>query len=556
MVIIKIRLSLLFMLWSVTTVSAQINNIEDQQQVVQAAIKKAYTASVRILGYDTVKQRQNSAQFSGVVVTDNGYILTVAHAIQPGKTYKVFFPEGKEAFAVALGRMGLREMQTRPDMGLIKITTPGNWPAASMGWSYNLQENQPCLSIAYPESLNQLQPTVRYGRISKIINQWGFIESTCKMEVGDSGGPLFDLEGRVIGLHSRCTEPENENFEVPVDMFRKYWEALNIPEDYTSIPDSTDWTKADPLQHVAETELADKPDNIAAALSPGLLHYCIKTESKVNGILQNAVGTIFDVNGSSYIIGKNSLTGDNPVVYWEQQPIKAGIVKRDTANDLVLLSVNSKLKTGISIKQLNENLKSQVIYPGKFLISPLPHPLMPKESIMGSRQFNLQRRFSAGYLGAPANFREGKIILGRLQPNSPAAIAGLRSGDNLTTINGVILTRPEDYGAQLTQYNPGDTINIKFIRTDSVMSIIAILGYQPQGNHPADKFDGGKSIRSDGFKQVFAHDPILKPQECGGPVFGIDGRFYGINIARFSRTAVLVIPPEILSPFITEALNQ
>jgi serine protease Do len=43
---------------------------------------------------------------------------------------------------------------------------------------------------------------------------------------GDSGGPLFDLEGRVVGIHSRIGPTLNMNFHVPVDTFDETWDRL------------------------------------------------------------------------------------------------------------------------------------------------------------------------------------------------------------------------------------------------------------------------------------------------------------------------------------------
>ncbi|HSC38104.1 MAG TPA: serine protease [Chitinophagaceae bacterium] len=225
----------------------QINELSQLEKRINSSIEAAYAASVRIWGFDTIRQTQNSSQFSGVVVSHEGHILTVSHAIVPGRIYKVRFPDGKEVIAIALGRIGLAQKQNRPDLGMMKIIGTGAWPVAKMGWSYSSKVNESCIGISYPEKLNQLLPTVRFGRITNVMDQWDFVESTCKMEPGDSGGPLFDVEGRVVALHSRCNEPEEENFEVPVDMYRKYWTALNTPEDYKILPADTDDVKKDPI---------------------------------------------------------------------------------------------------------------------------------------------------------------------------------------------------------------------------------------------------------------------------------------------------------------------
>mgnify|MGYP006190613121 FL=1 len=123
-----------------------------------------------------------------------------------------------------------------PDVGMMKITDKGIWPFAEMGYSNSLVAGEPCISISYPESLNQQLPTLRLGQVAEVKNEYGFIRSTCKMEPGDSGGPLFDYHGRVIGLHSAIDVGEDQNFEIPVDLYRKYWTALKKEMTYTSFP--------------------------------------------------------------------------------------------------------------------------------------------------------------------------------------------------------------------------------------------------------------------------------------------------------------------------------
>ena len=53
------------------------------------------------------------------------------------------------------------------------------------------------------------------------------LQSSVLMEPGDSGGPLFDLNGCVIGIHSRIGRSMERNYEVPVNVFREFWNELN-----------------------------------------------------------------------------------------------------------------------------------------------------------------------------------------------------------------------------------------------------------------------------------------------------------------------------------------
>ncbi|TDQ06311.1 PDZ domain-containing protein [Pedobacter metabolipauper] len=547
------------------------------EKTLGQAIKKSYAASVRMWGFDTVRKAQASAQFSGVVVNAEGYILTVSHAIQPNKTYKVFFPDGREAIAIALGKMGFQEMDNRPDLGMMKIITKGEWPFAEMGWSSSLKVNEPCLSISYPETLNQTLPTIRFGRITNVLDQWGFTESTCKMEPGDSGGPLFDYMGRVVALHSRIDQPEDINFEVPVDMYRKYWTALTVPEAYKALPATEEPVKADPLADgiKAIPGLAALTANFKESAMK-VMGSTLMIKSTVNGEEKKALGTVFSaeglspkgnevpmsksgtaLKGGSFLVGKSSVIGNSAEVdLGAGKTAKAEVLSRDKENDLVLLHITESLKNAIKLKTVKETDSLTFNDLGKFLISPLPGTDY-KVSIAGSGYFNQPRKFSAGYFGASANFNDEKIILTRINPNSPAEEAKLALGDQITGFNNVAISRPEQYGGELIKYGPGDTVTIQGIRAGEKYNLISILKQRPQiSNHPAERFDGGKSILLDGFKRVFSHDAALRPEECGSPVFSADGVFYGINIARFSRTSTLAIPAMEVKKFIEDALSQ
>jgi serine protease Do len=523
-------------------------DLKDLQLQTKQAIEKVYPACVRIWGFDTVRKVQNSSQFSGVVVSEDGHILTVAHAIVPLRTYKVLFPDGKEVLAVALGRMGLKELQTRPDLGMLKITSKGSWPVAAMGYSGSLKTNQPCISISYPETLNQPKPTVRLGRVSQVKDQFGFVNSTCKMEPGDSGGPLFDLKGRVIAMHSRCREAEEENLEVPIDLYRKYWKSLQVAEDYQALPLDTAVAVTDPLPN--KGLYLDSQASISNPFLESLMTSCLTIKSSVDGETVKVNGTLLKDRGKSFVMSKGSMVGEHPKIVIGSREFNANILFRDQENDIVLLVVNDKISGGIEVSKINESSVSFSDL-GTYLFSPLPAG--QSQSIISGEQFALPRKFSAGFLGGPARYIDGKITLSVPVKDSPTELSGLKQGDVLMAIGEVKLDEPADYGREMMKYNPGDTVVIKAIREGTEILRRIKLDARPKGSHVADQFFGGKSVRLDGFSKVFSHDGIITPEECGGPVFDSNGRFYGVNIARFSRTTTLVMPAQVLISIIKNA---
>jgi len=523
-------------------VNAQKNDVTELERRTKLAIEKAYPACVRIWGYDTVKKVQTSSQFSGVVVDPDGTVLTVSHAIQPNRTYKLRFPDGKETIAVALGKMGLPEMQNRPDLGMMKITEKGNWPFAELGWSYSLKVNEPCMSISYPETLNQLLPTIRFGKINSVLTEWGFIDSSCKMEPGDSGGALFDLFGRVIGLHSRCDTLESKNYEVPIDSYRKFWEDLKITQNYTVIPKGSQEKRIDPKEKsINSLDFLDRLPSAFSFLQDLNKHQCILQSIKgSSGITARA--TIFDYKGKTWLVSKNSIVGENVSTFENGQQITLGIIARDIPNDLVLLSSRVKIGHPITMKDLKSPTSITKEELGTFLISPIDGRL--QISVLSSRLIDLPKKFSVGFIGMAANFQNGKAIVTRLLPGSPATKAGIKQGDHVMSINGIAISDADRYNTQMQQSVVGDTLVIVINHGDIAQTINIVAIQRPVSSHVAEQFAGGKSTRLDDFSNVFVHDAVIKPEECGGAVFDRNGNFCGINIARFSRTATIVMPSQ------------
>lgn len=515
---------------------------------VDDAIQKGYAASVRICVYDTVRKMNIPSYFSGVVVSKEGHILTVAHGVQAGKKYVAIFPDGKEVQTVTLGRMALKDSNSRErhDLAMLKIDEPGEWPVAQMGWSSSLKVNMPCISISYPALLNRTLPTVRFGRILRVSNREGFVHSTCKMEPGDSGGPLFDYMGRVIALHSSCGRHEDENFEVPIDSFRKYWSALNTPEDYKSIPEQVDEIGVDPFSEgIISLSYLENLNQSVPQPNQEQAGSSVKVTSLVKEKQVNTLGTLFHINSKNYVVSKYSLVGADAKIISGDNMILTDIVHKDAANDLVVLQLQGELPGGLTPNHLTAVPDSMEInFLGKLMISPLPQG--KKVSIVSINHLTLPRRLSAGYFGASAQFRNEKIILNRVAPKSPADSVRLKIGDQITGINGRPISRPEEFGGELSKYNPGDSISVECVRADSIFTAKLLLTLRPVGTHAAERFDGGKSVRVDGFKKLFAHDANIKSDECGGPVFDAEGNFYGINIARFSRTTTLAIPADVI----------
>jgi serine protease Do len=537
-------------------------NSKKLQQTVGEAFRKAYPACVQLFAYDTLAKQQAGGQFSGVVVSKDGYIFTAAHVANPGVIYKVTFPDGKSCLATGLGKIVLTDDKTIPDVAIIKIITPGLWPYAQVGSSSSLKVYEPCISIAYPESLGQPKPVLRFGYISNIKNDRGFIQSTCLMEPGDSGGPLFDCMGRVIGLHSAIEISEKSNYDVPVDLYEKYFTALKLPKVYDAYPAIEDPVPADLFAaNIISLPALSKGNSF---ITPAKFsNTCLGVVSNVNGKAVSVDGTLFSPGNNvsaqnlrkCLIVSKSSLVGTQPqIICKDHHRVSARIIKRDKENDLVLLEPVEDIKGGISYKQLSK-AKEIVLQPGAFLVSQQPDTV-GAISISGSSAFSIRKMASLGFLGVGFKSRNSPLKVSYVFPNLNKSIYQIKIGDEILGINDSTPQNFDDFSKILERFWSGDSIKIQLKRADTNLIRTVILDTLPQRhfNHPAEMFAGGKSSSRDGFNMVFTHDAIIKPNRCGGPVFDLSGTFCGINIARFSRVSCLALPAKVIYDFIYKSI--
>jgi S1-C subfamily serine protease len=175
----------------------------------------------------TVGVKMGMAQGSGVIVSEDGYVLTAGHvSAKPGVPCELVMPNGKVLKAKTLGRNG------SIDSGMIKIVTEGKYPFVEMGKSGALKKGQWVVAVGHPGGFRaNRSPVVRVGRI--LYADPSMIRTDCTLVGGDSGGPLFDLDGKVIGIHSRIGGSSiTENVHVPIDTYRQTWDRLASSQNW------------------------------------------------------------------------------------------------------------------------------------------------------------------------------------------------------------------------------------------------------------------------------------------------------------------------------------
>lgn len=167
---------------------------------------------------------------SGVVISPDGLVLTVAHVCRsPGREVTFIFPDGRKAKGKTLG------INHAMDSALARITEGGPWPFTPPGSLDHANLGQWVLALGHPGGFDAQRPVVaRLGRIIRLGRD--AVQTDCTLMAGDSGGPLFDMHGRVIGIHSRISDSTAENFHVPITTYFATWERLAKAENWGEQP--------------------------------------------------------------------------------------------------------------------------------------------------------------------------------------------------------------------------------------------------------------------------------------------------------------------------------
>jgi serine protease Do len=187
-------------------------DLEAIQSALQTALPKARAATVGIEIAD--------GSGTGVIVSPDGLVLTAAHvATGVKKKVTVILEDGTKLKAETLGLVADK------DAAMLKITEKGTYPFAEMDRDATTRLGDWVFALGHSGGFDKERGSVvRLGRLVRIAGST--FQSDCMLIGGDSGGPLFDLEGKLIAIHSRVGQQLQVNMHVPVSEFIANWDGL------------------------------------------------------------------------------------------------------------------------------------------------------------------------------------------------------------------------------------------------------------------------------------------------------------------------------------------
>jgi serine protease Do len=345
---------------------------------------------------------------SGVIISPDGYILTNNHVVGNADEIKVTLNDKREFTAKVIGK------DPKTDLALIKINAKDALPSASLGNSDKTEIGDWVVAIGNPFDVGM---TVTAGIVSakgKILggNYDDFIQTDASINPGNSGGPLFNTDGQVIGIntaiYSRTGANNGIGFAIPIDLARSIVEQLKAHGRVIR-----GWLGVE-IQEVT----ADLAQSFGLSKPEGAL---------VAGVEKNSPAAKAGLERGDIIIkfnGKKVEDEHELPAFVAQTPINKSV-------DVVVLR-NGKEKTmSVTIGELKEqevaSAKSQ-------------EPGGDWGMKVGDLTPELQQQF---HLSAS----KGVVIRG-IQPDSPAADAGLQPGDVILEVGSDKVNDVKDFIAK------------------------------------------------------------------------------------------------------------
>lgn len=200
-----------------TSNSAVTGNIQIAQIAQKCSPSTVYISSTGVIG-GFFNQQVSLGNGSGVIVSDDGYIITSSSVVNSGTEIKVTLNDGQEVPAMLVGS------DQKTDIAVLKVDVNGLTPAV-LGNSSTLNIGDPIIAIGNPLG-PKITNTVSYGIISGINNNvslqkgsnMNLLQTDANISSGNAGGALFNAQGEVIGIViANISSESGISFSVPVN---------------------------------------------------------------------------------------------------------------------------------------------------------------------------------------------------------------------------------------------------------------------------------------------------------------------------------------------------
>jgi S1-C subfamily serine protease len=259
---------------------------------------------------------------------------------------------------------------------------------------------------------------VRLGRIIQLMPV--ALQTDCTLSAGDSGGPLFDMRGNVIGIHSRISNSTAENFHVSIRAFRDAWDRLARGESWGDERQQRPWFGVRGVDH---------PEGC-----------------KLETVEEYAPG-------SGLAVTKFSEIKEGKLTAW----LASGkeVDAADEENDLA---------PGASGR---ERLEANPVGDGRGFGRPMGRHAWHRRHAAGRghRQCSAAQHSSPrAYLGVVLDFKSPEAKIAQIMAGLGAEAAGLKPGDRILTVNDSLVKEGQELVKRLGNFREGQSVQLRVQR--------------------------------------------------------------------------------------------
>lgn len=398
---------------------------------------------------------------SGVIITPDGYIVTNYHVVDKAKTVHVavFGPQGSKRYHAEVVQLG-----ELVDLALLKIDPDSPLIPAAIGDSDNLTVGEQVIAIGSPFGLDQtvsqgIVSSMRKSMIIEGITHRNLIQTDAAINQGNSGGPLVDTRGYIIGINTAIYTPTGAfagiGFAVPANTVRLFVEEM------VTLPRIKPQLKPAFMQKGGFVNAATK---IAPTIQAGA-----KMPHSYMGPC-----------GSCHTIIPSNLPPDRQMAGGSQFAVgPGGAVGMNAAITTVAMTQQAKGVAGLW----------------------LGAEVQPVDRVV------------ARYFESPTTYG---LFINSVYQGSPAETAGLMSGDIIFKMNGRRMYAAKELVERVAAYSKGDEVRLSIVRNGKKQDLYLDVGAMPGNLTPALMPNPGKAPKAGQpvmLNQAIPPSPMMVPKE-------------------------------------------
>lgn len=532
---------------------------------VQPAVVGVFSPSAAALP----RSGPHLAGASGVVISADGLVLSqfhVSHAQhgdvldfakydKPGEEGLVVFADGAERKARLLGA------SIGDDLSLLQLCEPGPYPFVEFNAGATVDAGDWVVKLGHPGGYRQdrLAP-LRLGRV--LLSTHDLFVTDCPITGGDSGGPFFDLAGRLVGIVNGSGAP---NFWIR--LFGKKTinaNAWTLPMLVIGAP-----RVASLVERMKGGEIINHSREVGDALCGGVrLRPDQWTQSRnfkkdfepvtaplresvvaiLNGSVPVALGTVVDEGGLAVV--KASVLPPRPHCRLpDGRNIEMEIIGVDMAYDLAVVRLPPESVRPVAWSQGASPPVGRIILPvgpdGRALSVGIISVALRHLEHSQQPSYDLPLRIKADRPPMFGIANDGEYVIDGLR-GLPKSV-GILPGDRLHSVAARRIASDEDVAKAVEGRLSGDVVPVVVVRDGKALSFELPLLPAVKGG------SWNRTWRCDDFPIALEYSPPVATTECGGPIVDRSGRVVGVTVGQTTDACGWAIPADEVRLIVDDA---